>query len=309
MPLPIVEHYIQLRDEAVSLYKSHKVIALASTAVTVVLVLIGIWAVRVRSNMLAYLNTTHKEPARVVTVLPTPILISSPSAYTDVLGTSEDITPVDSSYEVPASIPYPVITLATYPTPTPYQVTTTTTSSSSSCTGQPTVDNSQVYVTPKTTAVGSSASIEVDLQDCNNAIAPVSDTLTVTLVSGDSGTKINGSASPVTIETKNGKVTFSVTSSVATTATFLITDTTRSFTVTTPGYHNPSVTFTSGSTGSSGNANCTTSAGAPNTWYSDVYPNPPITTTTGSVTLQVVIRDCFQNTTTVNDALTISLVS
>ncbi|MCX6791712.1 MAG: hypothetical protein NT149_01595 [Candidatus Gottesmanbacteria bacterium] len=172
--------------------------------------------------------------------------------------------------------------------------------------GTPTVDNSQVYVSPSTTQVNTAATISVELSDCNKTIAPVSDTLTIALISGDSGTKINGSSAPVTLETQNGKVSFSVTSSNATTATFLITDATRSFPVTTPGYHNPSVTFTSGS---SGNVNCTTSAGAPNSWYSDVYPNPPITTSTGSVTLLVVLRDCFKNTTSVGDSLSISLAS
>lgn len=308
MTPPIVEHYTQLKEESESLFARHKVLILTTVIFSVCLILFGIWAMRLRGNILASMNApkTSDSGETYIAVLPT---ISSPSAYTEILGTSEDVTPVNISYnDLSVPTPYPMITQAPLPTTVPVQYTATTTTTSS-CTGQPTVDNSQVYVSPATTTVGSSASIEVDMQDCNNAIAPVTDTLKITLLSGDSSTKINGSTLPVNIDTKNGKVTFSVTAGAATTATFLITDTVRNFTVTTPGYHNPSVTFTSGSTGNTGNANCTTSAGAPNPWYSDVYPNPPITTTTGSVGLQVVIRDCFKNTTSVSDNLNISLSS
>lgn len=309
MTLPIVEHYHQLKDESVSLFVNHRKLILISLVITVSLALFGVWAMRVRSAMLARINVPHKEAsaeAYVALTLPT----SSPSAYIDILGTSDDtsLTELDT-ITFPIPTPYTIITQIPLPTYTPVQITTTTTTSSSGCAGTPTVDNSQVYVSTKTAPVGSTVSIEVDLQDCTNMVAPVTDTLKITLLTGDSSTKINGSTLPVHIDTKNGKVTFSVTAGAATTATFLITDTVRNFTVTTPGYHNPTVTFTNGSTGSTGNANCTTSAGAPNSWYSDVYPNPPITTTTGSVALQVVIRDCFKNTTSVSDNLTISLSS
>ena len=68
-------------------------------------------------------------------------------------------------------------------------------------------------------------------------------------------------------------------------------------------------TNTSSNNNSSGNPNCTTGSGVPNAWYSDVYPNPPVTTNTGSVTLLVYIRDCNKNTAPVNDSLTITLSS
>ena len=45
---------------------------------------------------------------------------------------------------------------------------------------------------------------------------------------------------------------------------------------------------TNTSSNSSGNSHCTTGSGVPNTWYSDVYPNPPVTTNTGSITLIVI---------------------
>jgi len=67
---------------------------------------------------------------------------------------------------------------------------------------------------------------------------------------------------------------------------------------------------TTTSTGSSGNSNCTTGAGTPNTWYSDVYPNPSAASTnTGSITMYVYIRDCNKNTAPVSDNLSISLSS
>ncbi|MCL4339140.1 hypothetical protein M1271_05615 [Patescibacteria group bacterium] len=58
-----------------------------------------------------------------------------------------------------------------------------------------------------------------------------------------------------------------------------------------------------------GNPNCSTGTGEANSWYSDVYPNPPINTTTGSVEMVVVLRDCNKQTAQVDDTLKISLSS
>jgi hypothetical protein len=63
------------------------------------------------------------------------------------------------------------------------------------------------------------------------------------------------------------------------------------------------------SNNSSQDSNCTTGTGVPNSWYSDVYPNPPITTNTNSVTLIVNIRDCNKNYASVSDKLNITLSS
>jgi hypothetical protein len=73
-------------------------------------------------------------------------------------------------------------------------------------------------------------------------------------------------------------------------------------------YIAPATTTTS-SNNNSGNPNCTTGSGAANSWYSDVYPNPPVTTSNGSVTMTVTIRDCNSNTASVSDNLSISLSS
>ncbi|MGA2911882.1 MAG: hypothetical protein ABSE17_04625 [Candidatus Levyibacteriota bacterium] len=66
---------------------------------------------------------------------------------------------------------------------------------------------------------------------------------------------------------------------------------------------------TTTTTSSTGNPNCTTGGGTPNSWYSDVYPNPPISTSNGSETLIVYVRDCNENTAPVSDNLSISLSS
>jgi hypothetical protein len=73
----------------------------------------------------------------------------------------------------------------------------------------------------------------------------------------------------------------------------------------------PTITYSppSNSSNNSGNSNCTTGAGVPNSWYSDVYPNPQITTNTGSVTIIVNIRDCNKNDAPVSDKLNITLSS
>jgi hypothetical protein len=68
-------------------------------------------------------------------------------------------------------------------------------------------------------------------------------------------------------------------------------------------------TNTSSTSNNSGNPSCTTGDGVPNAWYSDVYPNPPVTTNTGSITLIVYIRDCNKNTAPVSDNLTVTLTS
>ena len=71
----------------------------------------------------------------------------------------------------------------------------------------------------------------------------------------------------------------------------------------------PASTTTTSSTNNSGNSNCNTGSGVANAWYSDVYPNPPISASNGSVNLTVTIRDCNRDTASVNDQLTISLSS
>ena len=310
MKLSYIDLLVQIIRKTVSLFNSHKILVVASMVLTIIFVLFGSWVIRVKNDFLHSLASASKDHSNEIRIAPP---TSSPSADTGILGASDDSTSADiEETPLPKFTPFPTFppipSLAPIPTPTPTPITYPS-SAPTTCAGKPIEDNSQVYVSPSTTAVGNSATISVELRDCNNNFAPVNDTLTVTLSSGDSEMKINGASSPVTVQAQNGKATFTITSQNATTGTFVIFNSTRPFTVTTPGYHNPAVTFTSSASGGSGNTNCTTSVGAPNAYYSDIYPNPPVTTSTGSVTLQAVIRDCFKNTTSVSDSLIISLIS
>ncbi len=70
----------------------------------------------------------------------------------------------------------------------------------------------------------------------------------------------------------------------------------------------------SSSSSSVANSNCTSAAGVPNSWYSDVYPNSPtdrspaqFNVNTGStVIFSVVIRDCNENPVTQTEKLSFS---
>jgi len=216
---------------------------------------------------------------------------------------------------IPLPLPTPFPTFAPLPTivPAPIITTTTTNTSTSSnssgnpnCTtgsGVPNTWYSDVYPNPPVSTNNGSITLIVYIRDCNKNTASVNDNLTVTLSSTDSSAKINGSSSPVNIQAQNGQVSFTVSSQNNITDTFTVQDTTSNFTITDINNHNPSVAFTNSS---SGNSNCTTSSGAPNSWYSDVYPTSPVTANTGStVTFTVDIRDCNKNNVS-SDNLTIS---
>ena len=217
------------------------------------------------------------------------------------LPTTEDtMIPTPTPYEAPTFEPVP--TLALEP------VSTTTYTPTTTCAGTPTAYNSEANVSTSSTLVGNSASITIQLLDCNNSTAPVSDSLTISLTSGgDASTRINGSAAPITIQTQNGTATFSVSAQNPTVDTFVVTDTTRSFAITDPKNNNPTITF---SNNTSGNANCTTASGVANGWFSDVYPAGGQTVSAGSTqSYSVVIRDCNSATAPVSDTISISLNS
>jgi len=147
--------------------------------------------------------------------------------------------------------------------------------------------------------------VSIELRDCNKVLSS-DDNLSVTLQTNDPTARINSQAFPMNIKAQNGKASFTVTSQNTGTITMRITDTNQHFSVTMPGYKNPAVTFTNNT---SGNPNCTTNAGIPNSWYSDLYPNNPINTSSGSVELSVVLRDCNKATAQVSDTIRISLLS
>lgn len=262
-----------------------------------------------------YSSTSDKPLPTIATPAP-----SDTPDTSNVLGTS---TKNSASYNnVPLTLPTPFPTFAPLPTIAPLPITTTTTTNTSStnnssgnsnCTtgsGVPNPWYSDVYPNSPVTTNNGSITLIVYIRDCNKNTAPVNDNLIITLSSSDSTAKINGSSSPVTIQTQNGQASFSVSSQNNITDTFTIQDTTSNFTITDINNHNPSVTFTNtGSGNSTGNSNCTTASGVPNTWYSDVYPASPVTANTGStVTFTVKIRDCNQNMVS-SDNLTLSQTS
>jgi len=241
--------------------------------------------------------------------------IAVPSPADDNSGSNNSGSYNSNSYD--NTIPTPFPTLAPLPTIAPYVAPATTTSTSSSgnsnCntgSGTPNSWYSDVYPNPPATTNTGSMTLLIYIRDCSQNTAPVSDNLTITLTSNDSTAKINGSASPVTVQTQNGYASFVVSSQNTTTDTFTVQDTTSNFAVTDIKNNNPSVTF-SGSSGSSGsgNSSCTTGSGTVNSWYSDVYPPSSTTVNTGSsATFTVTIRDCNRNAVS-NDNLTISQTS
>ncbi len=253
-----------------------------------------------------FYSSTGKNAVPTI-IIPTPTIINN-NNNSDIYNSA--------IYQTPTPFPTfpPLPTLAPLPTATPIPTTTTSSSSSNNssnpnCTtggGTPNSWYSDVYPNPPITTGTGSVTIIVDIRDCNENLAPVSDNLKISLSSGDPNTLINGNKLPVNVNTQNGEVKFNVSSQINGSVTLIVQDTTSNFTVTDINNHNPVITF---SGNSSGNSNCTTASGVPNFWYSDVYPASPISANTGStVTLTVNIRDCSQNDVS-NDNITVTQTS
>jgi hypothetical protein len=274
-------------------------------------------ALKLRDYLMSQVKTNHTNGPDVY-YAPTPSLSQTLSLATvsaNITDTNSDTNVSDIEYEVtlPTYTPYP--TISPYPTSPPYiaptsaPIQTTVSTGNSNCTtgaGTPNSWYSDVYLSTSTTLVGSAITFSVVIRDCYKNAAPVSDTIKISLNSGDNSVQINGNNLPYTIQTQNGKVDFSLTSANVGTFSFIVEDSTRSFTITDTNNHNPSVTYTNNT---SGNSNCTTSANVPNTWYSDVTPASPITVNMGSSTgFTIDIRDCNRNNVS-NDMIQLSLNS
>jgi len=222
---------------------------------------------------------------------------------------NSDFNNTEENYVIPTPFPTfaPLPTLA--PIPTITATTTQTSSGNSNCntgSGVPNSWYSDVYPNPSAASTSNgSITLYVYIRDCNQNTAPVSDSLKISLSSGDSNTQINGHTLPYVVTAQNGYASFTVTSQVTGIVTLLVQDITQSFTVTNINNNNPSITFT----GSSGNSNCSTANGVPNFWYSEFSPASPISAATGStVTLTVNIQDCNKNNVS-SDNLTFSQTS
>ena len=315
--LPNFPRLTQLQNRILSFIGDYKILIIISFAVTASLIVFGTAAMRFKDYLQSEVKKIQQDNSKssyaITPDVPDPNLqISSPSADI-VLGTSDDSGSNDNEDNVvlPTLTPFPTITPYPLPTSVPYTAPTTTNTNSTgnpNCTtgaGTPNLWYSDVYVSPASAVVGSALTFSVDIRDCNqNDVS--NDSLKISLSSGDNSVQINGNNLPYTIQTQNGKATFTMTSSNSGTYTFVIQDTSKNFSVTDTNNHNPSVTFTNNT---SGNSNCTTAAGVSNAWYSDVYPASPVTVNLGSSAgFTVDIRDCNRNNVS-NDTLQISLSS
>ena len=150
-------------------------------------------------------------------------------------------TPFPTIPPLPTIIPEPIITSAPYTPPT-----TNYNSGDSNCTtgaGVPNSWYSDVYPNPPISTNTGSETLLVYIRDCNKNTASVTDTLKISLSSGDSNTQVDGHNLPYSIKTQNGQASFAVTSRLTGTVTLTVQDTTSSFTVTDINNHNPSIIF------------------------------------------------------------------
>jgi hypothetical protein len=266
----------------------------------------GYLATKVKSPSLnSGSDTYYSNPNYNSSPLP---VIPSPS----VNNTSNDsdnsgLNDIQNNGPIPTLTPFPTLAPLPVVTPGPAVNPTTTNSGNPNCgTGSGIANSwySDVYPNPQISTNTGSVALIVTLRDCNENTAPVSDTLSISVSSGDSNTQVNGHSLPYSVTAQNGQANFTVTSQITGTVTLVVQDTTSSFTVTDINDHNPSIIF---SGNNSGNSNCSTGSGTPNSWYSDVYPASPISAATGStVTFTITLRDCNRNTAPVSDTLSFS---
>lgn len=298
----------------------NKFVILISVLVSFFLVTFVIQAIKIRDNFIASNNKPKTHSSDIIYYSSSDsaaLILKNPvSSDSSILGTADESGKAvtennysNNNYIIPTSPP--INTQAPLPTLVPIQPTDTpnssNTSASSSCDGTPTAYNSEAIVSAGVSTVNNPVTIEIQLLDCRNNYAPVNDDLKISLSNSDATARINGGSSPANIKAQNGKATVTVNSQTNITDTFVITDTTRQFNVTDPHNHNPSVTF---SNNTSGNSNCTTAAGVPNFWYSNVSPALLQTSPVGnSFSFNVQIKDCSKNIVSRDESLNITLVS
>lgn len=219
-----------------------------------------------RNHFIAQIKTTKDSnfSPPILSYSPAPdvsIAVASESAAspdTEVLGISTEKTTYTPIYK-PTAIPTPTYKPVPIPTSTSTPVVSsslttpvsTPTSSSSNSSGHtcasmgvsPGVATAWYSQTSTPQIVGSNtATITIELRDCNDTIAQVSDTLTITQTSGPK-TTVNGSSPPISIEATNGKAFFTIKSQTSGTAVYTVRDTSKSFNVTDPNNKPPEVTF------------------------------------------------------------------
>lgn len=208
------------------------------------------------SQQMAISKTTSTQATHPTLISQSPSTNPSPSETT-VLGTSDASSSDDTDYSNSTISPSvelsPIPTDAPEPTNTPDDTSSSDSSSSSNsnCTTSSGVPNSwysDFYPTSPITASNGSATLTVNIRDCNISDVSSSSTLKISLSSGDSSTEINGQTLPVTISTQNGQASFTVTSQVSGTVGLTIQDTTDSFGITDTNNNNPSIVFNGSTT-------------------------------------------------------------
>jgi hypothetical protein len=318
MKQPQFNHLIQMKKKCIQFILSYKKIILISMVFSFFLVSFSGWAIQGRDKLIADMQSAQKNGEGLEYVSPTPdfslahlgdvsdldlgVLGASDSALTTV-DTYPTMAPIAAKYyaPMPTDVPMPTYVPYTYPTSIPIPTAT----SVPDCSGTPMGYFSNVIVSSPISTVNNPVTVTVELRDCHNNFAPVSDDLTVSLQNSDGTARINGVNFPINIQSKDGKATFTVNSQINIKDTYIITNTTRSFKVTDPGNSNPSITF---SANTAGNKNCTTAVGVPNFWYSIVTPSSTQTSLVGTpYSFNVNILDCNKNTVSSDESLNITL--
>lgn len=325
--LPVMPHMpkvnLERMNNLILFFQKHKISISASASFIVFIFVMLISRDYVMSKLGEHPQISGQDYFAAPSDSPLPTVIFPSSKPSEVLGNSTYSPPPNNAPPVistlfPTFAPLPsIVPVATpnivIPTVTNNNSSSSNNSSNPNCTtgaGVPNTWYSDVYPNPPITTNTGSVTLIVDIRDCSINLAPVSDTISVSLSSGDPNTKVNGNSLPTTVTTTNGEVKFSVSSQLSGTVTLVVQDTTRNFTVTDVNNHNPVITFSGSSSGSSGNSNCTTGAGVPNTWYSDVYPTSPVSANTGSsATFSLIIRDCNKNTVSSTENITVTQTS
>lgn len=220
---------------------------------------------QLRANFIAETKIDKDSNSSLSVLIPTPAPESQAASESatepepSVLGISTEVPTFKPVYfpPLPTFSPIPVPTsyaVSLTATPTPVVVssspTTVSTSSSSSSSGHtcssmgvsPGVPTEWYSQASKPQTVSSTATINIELKDCNNRTALVVETLTISQSSGPA-TTVNGSSPPISIVTSNGRASFTVKAQTSGTAVYIV-RTSKSFDVTDIDEDNPQVTFT-----------------------------------------------------------------
>lgn len=217
----------------------------------------------------------YPTPSTTVSESPSPAAPSSAPSQPAVLGAAQDSENTNTNYVAPAIPQFsPFPTNIPLPTFAPVSDSTSSDNSTgnSNCSTSPGKANnwySDFYPVSPVSVTNGSTSISVTIRDCLIKQVSTSDSITISLNSGDASTQVNGNALPYTFTASNGQATLSITTNNTATDVFTIHDVTNNFDITDTNNHNLSIDFSSSSS--------PTATPAPN-------PTSPPTTQTPTLT-------------------------